>query len=339
MQILCMNGRIDDRIITIFARLCGSEVFSSVDASGNTPLHYAMREETSVEAVRALIQAYPHALDARTLYEDTPLSLACLRNIHPDVVREVAQAACDSLASGTGAQRLSPLIVRNRAGQTPIGIAMEEYRKVSIGTPTQCCVTATSTPEQSRAFDILSALVQILHHGPGNSGHRDEGLVAACLSLHRNDVRLEPAFIRRALFLNPREAMIMDKDSDYPLHIEASIPVEKMILLDTPVPSGCCGGACHKRVGVLQTLMEIYPEAAKQRNKAGDFPLNLMVRNGRPWDNTFAFVVQAYPEALHWVENTSPRIVAHMLAKIANRCGSDTLYSLIRTRPSLLVEP
>lgn len=341
MQILCKNGRINDRIVTIFSRLCGSKVFSSVDACGNTPLHSVMREETNVEVLRALIHAYPDALHMRTLYEDTPLSLACLRKVHPDVMREVAHASYDGLdSSGTdGTHRLSPLVIRNRAGQTPIGIAMEEYRKASAEAPTRFCVTSDPTPEQTRAFNALSALVKILHYGPSKDGGRNESLVSACLLLHRNEVRLDPAFIRRALLVNPGEAKMVDKDLNYPLHVEASIPVEKMILLDAPhVPTTgcCCGGTCHKRVGVLQMLVEIYPDAAKHRNKDGDFPLNLMVCNGRPWDNTFAFVVRAYPEALHWVDNLSPKIAAHVLAKVSSGCGVDTLYSLVRARPAML---
>jgi Ankyrin repeat len=303
-----------------------------------------MREEITVEAVRALIHAFPAALHMRTLYEDTPLHLACLRNANPDVVREVAQASFAGLEpflSSCGTHYLSPLIGRNRAGQTPIGIAMEEYQKLINVNATQCCVTAAQTLEQCRAFEVLASLVKMLHYGHGeDDSGGNESLVAACLSSHRNGARLDPAFIRRAVYLFPGEAKIRDKDLNYPLHVEASIPVEKLVLLDaaTPTSTGCCDGACHKRKGVLQMLMEIYPDAVKQRNKAGEFPLTLMVQNGRSWDNTFAHVVQAYPEAVHWVENVSPKVVSHLLAQVANGCGVDTMYSLIRARPGLLYE-
>ena len=42
LQILCKNGRIDERIITTFSRIGGPETFSVVDSSGNTPLHLSL---------------------------------------------------------------------------------------------------------------------------------------------------------------------------------------------------------------------------------------------------------------------------------------------------------
>ena len=45
---------------------------------GNTPLHSAIREEMDVEALRAIIRAYPDALHMKTTYEDTPLHLVSL---------------------------------------------------------------------------------------------------------------------------------------------------------------------------------------------------------------------------------------------------------------------
>lgn len=348
------------RIVTIFSRMCGSKVFASVDLMGNTPLHSAIREETNVQSLRALIQAYPDALHMQTRYEDTPLHLACLRKVNCDVVREIAQASCVGLESAlvgkNGKMCLSPLLFKNRAGQTPFGIAMEEYRNVfpnnqqgATTDPAECKVKVSHTPEQKRAFDVLAALVKILHYGPLSDDSRNDSLVAACVSLHRNDARLDPLFIHRALHLFPGEARI-SRDGNYPLHIEASIPVEKMFLLDAPVPDdtetssssnnnirGCCGGACQQRAQVLHRLVEIYPVAARIRNSSGHFPLNLMIQNGRRWDNTFAQVVRSYPEALHWVENVSPSVVPNVLAKV-NGCGPDTLFSLIRARPAILLE-
>lgn len=302
-----------------------------------------MREETNVEALRALIHAYPDALQMRTPYGDTPLHLACLRKVNFDVLREVAQASCQCLESssticGSVTHRLSPLIARNRAGQSPISIAMDEYQKVMK--TKHWCTTTIQTPEQAYSFEALAALVKMLHYGPGHGDERDESLVAACLSLHRNDVRLDPSFIRRALYLYPVELRVVDRDLNYPLHVEASIPVEKMVLLDAPhsSTSNCCDGACHKRMGLLHMILDIYPDAAKHRNKEGKFPLDIMIQNGRPWDKTFAYVVRAHPEVLRWLKNMSPKVVSHMLAQVANGCGIDTLYSLISKSPALLYE-
>ncbi len=323
-------------IVTLFSRLCGPKIFSSTDLMGNTPLHSAVREETDVEALRAIIRAYPEALHMKTTYEDTPLHLACLRRVHPDVVFEIA------VASSTGLEmalvnyngRLSPILVPNTAGQTPIGIALEEYQKQCQGNA--CSVQTDLTLTQMRSFATLAVLTKLLYYGPSDNGNRSQSLVRACVALHRKGARIDPAFIHRALHLYPEDARFVDDEGNMPLHIEASIPVEKMSLLDSGMPS-CCDGNCHKRLSVLRKLLEIYPEAARHRNNMGDFPLNLMVRNGRPWDSSFALAIRTYPQAFHWVQNIEVNLLPHILARIANNCGSDTVFTLIKSRPEFLL--
>jgi hypothetical protein len=322
--------------VTLFSRLCGPEIFASVDLMGNTPLHSAMREETDVESLRAIIRAYPEALHMKTSYDDTPLHLACLRRVRPDVVREVALASSigleTALANCNG--RISPILIQNTAGQTPIGIAIEEYQRLCTGST--CCVQADLSLGQMRCFVTLSTLAKMLHYGPTDKDNRGQSLVGACVALHRKGARIDPAFIHRALLLYPEEARVVDADQNTPLHIEASIPVEKMSLLDSTIP-GCCQGTCHKRMGILRKLLEIYPEAARHRNAYGDFPLNLMIQNGRPWDSSFALVVRTYPQALHWVQNVDVKLLPRILARVSSHCGNDTIFSLLRTRPEFLV--
>lgn len=303
---------------------------------GNTPLHSAIREEVDVEVLRAIIRAYPDALHMKTTYEDTPLHLACLRRVNPEVVREVALASSAGLESALAScnGRISPLLVQNTAGQTPIGISMEEYQKQCRGI--FCSSQSNISCSQMRVFTTFSILAKILHYGPSGNENKGQSLVGACLALHRKGARVDPAYIHQALHLFPEEARISDEDGNTPLHIEASIPIEKMSLLDRNV-AACCDGSCHRRIGVLRKLLEIYPEAAKIRNKNGDFPLNLMIQNGRPWDSSFALVVRTYPQALHWVNNMDVKLLPLVLTRISNNCGSDTVFALIRSRPEFLI--
>jgi hypothetical protein len=342
LQILCKQGRIDESIITLFSRVGGPEVFSIIDLMGNTPLHSAMREETDVEALRALIRAYPEALTVKTTYEDTPLHLACIRNLSADVVGEVAVASSVGLESALAncEGRISPLLATNKAGQTPIAIAIEEFRKVCR----TCCDQTDYTATQQRAFDVLATLVKILYFGPTQNEDCDDvdgpkhGLVMACVAVHRRGIRLDPLFIRGALRRFPEEAKCLDADGNYPIHIEASIPVEKMSLLDGRRPVRCgegCRGNCHRRTGILRILLELYPEATQSRNRSGNFVLGLMIQNGRPWDSTFALVVRTFPQAFHWVRDVNSTLMPRIVERIYNHCGIDTLHALIRARPDL----
>jgi hypothetical protein len=310
---------------------------------GYTPLHSAIREGTDLEALQAIIRAYPDALHMRTTYGDTPLHLACLRRVRPDIVRAVAFAGSvgleKALAHCNG--RISPILDKNTAGQTPIGIVMEEYQRICQGSV--CCSHAADVSpwsfEQTRCFDTVACLVKMLHYGPTEDHNQGQSLVGACVALHRKGALVDPAFIHRALTLYPEEARFRDDDGNTPLHVEASIPVEKMSLLDSPTATQCdrcCVQVSSRltgRMGVLRKLLEVYPEAACLRNVMGDFPLNLMAQNGRPWDRTFALVIRTYPEALQWIRNVDTTLHPRIFELLSNECGTDTVFSLIRSRP------
>lgn len=112
---------------------------------------------------------------------------------------------------------------------------------------------------------------------------------------------------------------------------ESSIPVEKMSLLDAP-DGGCCGGACHKRINILRTLLDIYPQAVRQANNDGDFPLTLQIQCGRPWDRTLSLALQAFPEALHSVDTIDPVLMPLVYEKMMTECGTATVYNYLRNQ-------
>jgi ankyrin repeat protein len=255
LQVMCKSGRLDERVVTAFSRIRGHEVFSVMDSAGHTPLHSACREGTSIAAIRSLIQAFPDALHLKTTYGDTPLHLSCLRRASADVVEEIA-------VSSFG-ERTSTLLATNTAGQTPIGIAMGEFQTICIG-EMGCGIASNYTASQIRAFDVLAVLVKLLYYGVSSYGGGPRSLVKACVCLHRRGIRLNPTFIRRAIDLYPDEVRQLDDDFNHPFHIEASIPVEKMSLLDGPARN-CCGRKCYSRARVLSSLLAVYPRQRKSK--------------------------------------------------------------------------
>jgi len=248
LQILCENDRIDVRITSTFARIGGPEIFSVKDSNGNTPLHAAMRKSIDMSSLRSLIRVSPDALRSQTNFGDTPLHLACLRECSDEVIREVAMAA----SSGD----VLPALVPNLVAQTPIGIVMAKFKDICQEGDT-CCISATYHTEQRWVFDVLSTLVKIAYYGPSKcqQGMINLSLLRACVVLHRQNLRLDPAFIRQAIHVYPEEVKLADDNGNYPLHIEASIPIEKMPLLD-----GACGGKSHSRMGILGILLEAFPQ-------------------------------------------------------------------------------
>jgi ankyrin repeat protein len=327
LQILCKAGRLDERIVTTFARIRGPEVFSVVDSGGHTPLHSAAREGTSMEAIQALVRAYPDAMYLKTQYGDSPLHLACLRGASVEVAKFLAEASSDG--------RHSPLQEPNTAGLSPIAIAIEQYQMLCrFG---GCCITSTRS-ELLRTYNVLAELVKIIFYGASYEDTHGQAasLVRASIAIHRKDVRLDPAFIRKVIHQHPEEVRTMDEEGNYPLHLEASIPIEKMTILDADV-RGCCTGSCHKRAGVLEMLLEVFPDACRVRNNAGTFPLSLMMLNGRPWDRTLARALREFPPALHWYrDGLDEKLLSRTMSKVSRECGVDTLFNFIASKPEII---
>jgi ankyrin repeat protein len=332
LQILCKSGRLDRRIISTFAQVGGPEIFSVIDDNRFTPLHSAIREDTDVATLKSLIHVFPDALRYKTIYGDTPLHLACFRKAGPDIVRE--------LAMGSSSGDASLVLETNLANQTPIGVAIDEYRSFCSSTE-PCCVSASYSADQDRAFQVLANLVKILHYGPLKYQIHDTkklNLLHASVTLHRQGVRLDPAFIRRVVRMYPEETRITDGEGNYPLHIEAGIPIEKMSLLNGR--GRCCEGRCHERAGILQLLLDMYPDAAMHRNKHNHFPLGLMITSGRQWgrSNSIPLALRAFPPALHWYKGLDKKILPSVLERVDRECGTDTLYKVLHSRPELLEE-
>lgn len=337
LQILCKGGHLDERVVTTFSRIRGPEVFTVVDQTGHTPLHSASREGTDVAAIQSLIRAYPAALKLKTVYGDTPLHLACLRGANVDVVCLISESSND--------RRAALLLERNGAGQTPIGIAMEAFQAACQGSFACCGQSnllrvgeAHQRVGEANVFEVLKMFVNLLFYGV--SREKDSSvrpnLVRACVSLHRRDIRLHPAFIRRAIQLHQEDVRTIDEEGNYPLHIESSIPIEKMSLLDSSI-KGCRSGSCHTRIGILEMLLQAYPEALSVRNAADEFPLGLMIQNGRPWNHAFALALRTFPAALHWYNRgINDRVLPDVLAKVSSDCGTDSLFQLLIARPSIV---
>lgn len=335
LQILCKNGRLDEQLILLFFTAGGASAFSVMDSNHNTPLHSSIRQGMVGQTLKCLVRANPDALLSKTLYGDTPLHLACFRKVHPDIVCE--------LAASTSCGNASLLLLPNVGGETPIGIALEQFH-VEMQSTSRCYLLHTLTWSQQRAFEVLSCLVKILHYGPikcQNEGMDHLNLLHASLALHRRGIFLDPVFIRRAIHLNPNEAFVADEHGDFALHIEASIPVEKMPILDGKLQCGlqsCCGESCKKRSEVLSLLLKVNPGAAKQRNGSGHFPLGLMINSGRKWSdsNVISAALKVYPAALHWYKELDGRTLPLALERIGRDCGVETVFPFLRSRPSIL---
>lgn len=88
-------------------------------------------------------------------------------------------------------------------------------------------------------------------------------------------------------------------------------------------------------MGILRMILELFPDATKQRNTASQFPLGLMIQNGRLWGHTVALALQAFPPVLHWHKGLDDQLLAYILEKASKECGQDTIFALLNSRPNV----
>ena len=334
LQLLCRSGRLDREVLALFIRIAGVEqVLATPDPLGNTCLHSAMRRETDISALQALILAFPAALQSKTTYGDTPLHLACLRRMDVDVVRQIIVAG--------GLPTL--LLAHNRSGQTPISIVLEYYQQ----NLRKNCDDAPSFSEENDeiSYQLLVLFARILYHGNVSPPDGDNAL-QACIALHRRNVRLHPAFLCQVIQRNPAEVHQCDENGYYPIHIEASIPIEKMSLLnghctshsaeeDQESSTTTTDRCRYDRAGILRRLLDLYPKACEADTPDG-FLLPMLLENGRSWDATTAMVAQLHPPAVARVRDMAPQ---HLLRLVGRDCGNNTMFQVLRSRPSHFVRP
>ena len=120
--------------------------------------------------------------------------------------------------------------------------------------------------------------------------------------------------------------------------VEASIPIEKMLLLNGP-KSSRCGESSHDRIGILRVLIEMFPDAAKIRSSCGCFPLSLMVQNGRPWDDTLSLVLRTHPEAFHWINGITSKMAPHILTKYVVKAFIQSTITTLRAKSMIQKRP
>lgn len=315
MQLLCRTGRLDAAVTDLFIRMVGVEnLLGTPDPLGNTCLHSAMRVQTDPDALKVLIAAYPEAITAKTTYGHTPLHLACCRGMNVDIIRHMIEVhGCHTI-----------LLVPDASGQTPVSIVLDMFHR-----QLDCENFAASS---NSTFQSLLYFVQVLHHRTIRLPEYTN-VVHACVALHRRNIRLHPAFIRQVIQSHPLDVQQPNADGHYPIHVEASIPIEKITgLLNAPAKRCPVHRACHERSSVLRLLLDTYPDAAKKSTPSG-FLLPLLLENGRPWDSLTAMIAQLHPAAIDGCLPTP-----YLLDRVRRDCGPTTLFQLLRSQPANLWE-
>lgn len=286
-------------------RLNASVGISSRNIFGGTPLHSACNHNAILEAIQALVEAFPRLVQIRThqglhvvstlwdAYQQTIPGVTCTARILQGYIdsqhkhhfsllwQKVEYLALETLRQSTGDYEGMMAIMSPEVNEP------EPRHTMSASNP-------TTDPEQ-----FLNSPRPVIH-----------GLLRCSVPIN---------LFKVALKCHPSYALAHDTDGNLPLH---------WVLLNRPYRL--------KERDSIQALLEAAPQTASQRNAIGEFPLLCAIRNKIPCQNGLDLVVQADPTALEKPDPVTGLFPFLLAAVVGGRVAVDTIFHLLLKHPSLV---
>jgi len=320
------------------------------DRCRNTALHLACRRQPPIDAIQALIRAYPTALAIRTVDGMTPLHFACYCGASSDAVRLLIECCPDS-ASKLDKRGRSPLhcacagcrtedkyevlklllevypqmvLIEDSLGRTPLSLMLDDY--IEEVEEITCC--SAKFPRKKLSTEIedclkcTSILLRAAYHGS-----------ASDLVLKREPFRMlhasvgvsccPPLFVRLALKIQPEQVRTPDIHGNLPLHIAAATHQTFQT------------NKSDTRFNVIQSIISMYPAAAKISNRNGLLPLALAMEHKKSWEDCIRPLIEAHPAALATIQ-IDIKNFPFVLHKIARTSSPTILYDILRAKPEIV---
>jgi ankyrin repeat protein len=330
--------------------------FRLVDSySGLTLLHQlCFKTITPIDVFQMVVNAYPQATkiqDGR--YGSTPLHILCLNS----------QRSVGKVALVLHYMEREDLLIKNVAGDSALHIACEMNAMLPV---IKCLVQKNPDVlfEKNRynrtAFSPLRrhyvqsipghmAITRILKGENVQDGHFErfweklEYFVRESFQrspycpkdTDRNDndndndsssyllhglLQLEPHALNTykvALKQRPDSAAVADVEGNYPLHLA--------ILLKLLGP-------------FISEILQAYPQAASARNKDGDLPLLLAIRQKIAWEEGLGEILEADTDILASQDKETGLFPFLLAASVGGDTAVDTAYQLLCAKPYLVRE-
>ena len=341
------------------------------DRCRNTALHIACRMQPPIDAIQALVRAYPGAAFIKTVDGMTPLHFACYCGASVDVVR---------LLIGIGAENVKKLDKRGRSplhcscagfrtkdkheilrillevdpemasrednmGRTPLSLMLDDYveeieeitcmngnHSFSSNSISHSHRSTNANPraeiiseELEDCLKCTTILLRAAYHGSVSD-----------LILTREPFRLlhasvgtsccPPHFIRLALKIKPNQISEPDLNGNLPLHIAAQTSVSSH------------STRIDIRFNIIESILTLYPMAARISNNNGSLPLALAIENRKTWNDGVRAILEAHPAALSTIQ-IDINIYHYILERIARGSSPTVLFEVIKAKPEIVPTP
>jgi ankyrin repeat protein len=280
------------------------------DSDGLYPLHWACSGGAPVEAVRALLKAYPRAAHKSSYQGSTALHFACHYGSSSAVVDLLLKTY------PTAAKK------QDRLGRTPLfhavykGSAMDILQLIVDADPT---AVQKPLPKSGRT-PLYFAWVSVLRDGrrrQNTNASKDKKWNKAVYllqtayreisSYHSNrmtqsaddSVKIVPAVIELLPYLPSGTldlvVQVCPQQLMEPDEITGRLPLSLAASVVDPIQAD----------QVINTLLNVYGEAATHTDKQGKSALSLAVASGKLWDQGVASLLRAAPDTVDWVDDDS----------------------------------
>ena len=305
-----------------------------------SPLYLSCQQNPPVDAVQAIIEAYPAAvLIPSRANHDLPLHIACRYQVNEDILESLLQHfPCTS-------------VEQTRWGRTPV-MALWEFRPKD---------TALDEAYWNKIMVVLSAVARFReapHYyasrivyasqspGPRTNYFRNMcpdkctgtscdpkklWIVHAAVSL--GALSCPEEVLRYVLERFHDQVFLTDRSGQLPLHIAVGPTTWSHTTRRKYKP---------REQRFVSMLLEAYPGAAKQRLRGGDhhdrFPLHVALANRHTWGGGIEELLHAAPRVL---STTDPLTNLYPFQLAAIPVGDttvdlDTIYKLLRSKPDIM---
>lgn len=339
------------------------------DRFRNTALHLVCRRQPPLDVIVALVRVYPTAVAVQTIDGMTPLHLACYCGANADAIKILLEACATSVSILDNKNR-SPLhcacagyrtldkheviklllqydpglaVLEDSKKRTPLSLMLDDYvEEIEEATYDQFPntihdyyddLTESSkeeddysdiiTPQLQQCINCTTYLLKAAHYGsvasdrfskePFQIVHSAVG-VATC----------PPHLVRLAIKLKPEQVEEPDINGNLPLHIAAMTKYPDINYSD-------------ENLGVVDSILSLYPEAARIPNDSGKLPLCLAIESGKTWDNGIRSIIEAHPGGLATIQ-IEVRLFHRILEQISKDFPQRVFFEVIKSNPEILSE-
>lgn len=281
---------------------------------GPTPLHILCgKSQKSLSKVEILLKHMaPEDLLIRTHFGGTALHSACANHAWIPVLKALIRANPSIVMARTSEYSHTALTALWQSHLQTIPGAMQVARILEgdeVHENHFCkfwekvILLATEAAKLSPAFD------------PNTNPGDIENYTLHGLQCLRAPLKVLKVAIKR----HPQWAAYPDVDGNYPLHL---------IVIQRPFRI--------KDIELITDLTEAYPEAASTRNKEGEAPIFIALRERMSWNGGVGELVKAQPDILSSRDRTTGLFPFLLAASLTGKVAVENTYELLVANPHLV---